>query len=187
MGLAGLVLMALAGRHGRTGHGHGHIHAGHHGVRGVHGAGQRGALPLRARALRFVPEPRTVLTLVALFGAFGNVLEHTLRVAPGWAIAGALAAALLLELALVRPVWNYALRFQGKPTSPLQALLLETGHATTPFRNGKGMVQVVHDGRTIQFAASIKPEQREAEVKVGDALRIVDVDPDRERVIVSPV
>jgi hypothetical protein len=187
MGLAGLILMALGGRHGRAGVGHGHTHArvGHRGLRT--GNGHHAPASFRARALRFVPEPRTVLTLLALFGAFGNVLEHTLRVAPGWAITGALAAAITLELALVRPLWNYALRFQGKPTSPLQDLVLETGHATTPFRNGKGMVEVVHDGRTIQFAASVRSEQGTAVVNVGDALKIVDVDAERERLIVAPV
>lgn len=182
MGLAGLFVMALGGRvrHGHAGHGV--AHGAHHGFRlGV----RTGRMSFSSRLLRFIPEPRAVLSILTLFGAFGNLLERTLHLSPAWAAAGAVVVALALELAIIRPLWTFAFRFQGQPTSPLHALVMEKARATTPFRNGKGMVEVVHDGRTIQFAATMKPEQRESVVQVGDVLKIEDVDPGRERVIVS--
>jgi hypothetical protein len=43
----------------------------------------------------------------------------------------------------------------------------------------------VRDGRRVQLAASLRSDQREQPVKVGDRLVIEDVDGTRERVTVA--
>jgi hypothetical protein len=54
-----------------------------------------------------------------------------------------------------------------------------------PFRNGKGVVSTLRDGRRVQFAALLREDQRALPVKVGDRLLIERVDAGRERVTVS--
>lgn len=134
--------------------------------------------------LRFVPTPRAIFSLLALYGAFGNVLALTF--ASLWLAALlALVPALLVERLLLAPLWKLAFRFQGQPSSPLPALLMEQAHAVTPFRNGKGLVQVVRDGRSVQLSAHLIEGQALLPVHVGDTLRIEEIDPEHERVIVS--
>ena len=187
-GLAGLALMALPGLlqqgTGHPGHsvhlpsvGHGHGHA-------AGGAALRSLRGGRGVA-RFLPEPRVVLSLMALFGAFGNVATRWLHL-PFWpaVLAGAVPA-LLLERFALRPVWRLALGFQGQPSSPLAGLVLEGARAVTAFRNGTGIVETVRDGRSIQLGARLTSTQRELPVRVGDPLKIEDVDPETENVTVS--
>lgn len=139
------------------------------------------------RLLRFVPSPRAICSVLALYGAFGNALIHAAHLRFGVAALVAAAPALLVEYLLVRPVWNLLFRFQGQPSSPLEALLLSEAQAVVPFRNGRGLVSVVRDGRTVQLAATLREDHAALPVKVGDRLRIEDVDARRERVTVSVV
>lgn len=139
------------------------------------------------RLLRFVPSPRAICSVLALYGAFGNALIHAGRLRFGVAAFAAAALALLVEYFLVRPVWNLLFRFQGQPSSPLDALLLSEAQAVVRFRNGRGLVSVVRDGRVVQLAATLREDHAALPVKVGDRLRIEDVDARRERVTVSVV
>lgn len=93
--------------------------------------------------------------------------------------------ALLVESFLVRPIWNLLFRFQGRPSSPLETLLMSKAQAVVPFRNGRGIVSVVRDGRVVQLTATLRDNHVSLPVKVGDVLRIEDVDARRERVTVS--
>ena len=54
-----------------------------------------------------------------------------------------------------------------------------------PFRNGRGLVSTVRDGRRVQLAACLRKDQESVPVKVGDRLLIEDVDAAKERVTVS--
>ncbi|HEY1697283.1 MAG TPA: hypothetical protein VGG39_34215 [Polyangiaceae bacterium] len=137
--------------------------------------------------LRLMPSPRAICSVLALYGAFGNALLHAGHM--GFPAAALLAAvpALLVEYLVVRPVWNLLFRFQGQPSSPFDALLLSEAQAVIPFRNGRGMVSVVRDGRVVQLAATLREDHAALPVKVGDRLRIEDVDARRERVTVSLV
>ena len=212
VGLVGLVMMALpVFRH----HGHAHAASGH-AAAGHAAIGRAGATPrLGGRAggsaivvgrsgtaagaevipadaaheglLRFVPSPRAICSVLALYGAFGNALVHAGHLR--FASAALLAAlpALLVEYFAVRPVWNLLFRFQGQPSSPLDALLMCEAQAVVPFRNGRGLVSVVRDGRVVQLAATLREDHAALPVKVGDRLRIEDVDARRERVTVSVV
>jgi hypothetical protein len=97
----------------------------------------------------------------------------------------AVVPTLLVEWFLVRPLWNLTYRFQGEASSPLEGLVMSEAAAVVPFRNGKGMVSTVRDGRLVQFAARLREDQRALPVKVGDRLLIEEVDTRLERVTVS--
>ncbi|MFL5343718.1 MAG: hypothetical protein ACJ8AT_02945 [Hyalangium sp.] len=201
VGLVGLGTMAVPGlfHHGHLGH-PGSLHATH-----AHGAMPHAPAPGHALAphpgahasshsghtsdsghglLRFVPTPRLIFSVLALYGAFGNLLALTF--ASLWLAALlALLPALLVEHFLLAPLWKLAFQFQGQPSSPLPSLLMEEARAVTPFRNGKGLVQVIRDGRSIQLSARLSEGQPLLPVRVGDTLRIEEIDPEHERVIVS--
>src|SRR5947209_6519026 len=90
IGLVGLLVMAVPAfaRHGGVGHGHGAVGHGHgHGVHGVLHAksaltdalakhSDAGAALTPAGPTRFIPSPRLVFSVLALYGAFGNALER---------------------------------------------------------------------------------------------------------------
>jgi hypothetical protein len=139
------------------------------------------------RLLRFLPSPRAICSVLALYGAFGNALERAFHLRVPLAAAAAVVPALLVERFAVRSVWNLVFRYQGQPSSPLEALLLCEARAVVPFRNGRGIVSVVRDGRVVQLSATIREDDRAIPVSVGDRLRIEDVDARRERVTVSVV
>ena len=134
---------------------------------------------------RFLPSPRAVFSVLALYGAFGNALVEAAHL-PVWAAAvAALVPALLVERFVIAPVWNMLFRFQAAPSAPLEALLFGEARAVTPFRNGKGIVSVVREGRLVQLAARLPEAQARRPVKVGDRLIVEDVDPSIERLTVS--
>jgi hypothetical protein len=199
IGLVGLGVLALPA----FGHGHG-ASSGHgpshgdlsHGLGAGHAMSHAGgthtsAAPLlpadsdRDRRLRFVPSPRAVFSLLALYGAFGNAGTHAFHLSLPAAALAALVPTALVEWFLVRPLWNLAFRFQGQASSPLGGLVMSEAEAVVPFRNGRGVVSTVRDGRRVQFAARLREDQRALPVKVGDRLLIEEVETRRERVIVS--
>jgi hypothetical protein len=192
IGLAGLAVMALPAL---GGHGGGSAHAGHHAWGGGRTLGllkardarsDLGVGPTLASAgLRFLLSPRIVFSLLALYGAFCNALEHAAHLRPAAAALAGVLPALLVERFAVLPLWNLAFRFQGQPSSTLGALVLEEAKAVTPFRNGRGVVAVVRDGRLVQFSARLVERQGLLRVGVGDRLIVEDVDPGRERLTVS--
>jgi hypothetical protein len=210
IGLVGLLVMAVPGffRHGPASSFHGHAGAlrggahghslGAHHAPGAHGSGapatgtRAGAsqeiIPADAAhrsALRFLPSPRAVFSVCALYGALGNALVRALHLRVAIAVPIALLSALLVERALVRPLWNLMFRFQGQPSSPLEALLFTEARAVVAFRNGRGMVSVVHDGRMVQLAAELREAEAMLPVRVGERLQIEAIDAARERVTVS--
>ncbi len=205
-GLTGLIVMAIPalGRHGSIGASHGLGAAGHTGLHigpahsALHtggaaigqtltaaGKGAAQSAASSASNLRFVPSPRMIFSLMALYGAFGNALHGSLHFSPLVAGLIAVVPAVLLEKFAVQPLWNAMLSSQGKPCSPLEALTLCEAQAVTPFRNGKGIVAMERDGRMVQFSAQLLPEQAHLPVQVGDRLRVEEVDPARERMTVT--
>ena len=130
----------------------------------------------RTGIVRWLPSPRGVFTVLALYGAFGNVLIEAFRLSGGLAALAAVVPTLLVERLVVRPLWNLLFRFQGRPSAPLEQLILSDAVAVVPFRNGRGIVSAIRDGRIVQLAARLCDEQAALPVKVGDRLRIEDVD-----------
>ena len=198
-GLLGLIAMALPGlaRHGGA-HGiPGHAGAPHLPAQGpahlpAHAPGPASSTSASGRGFlhrgsNFVPEPRAAFTVAALLGAFGYLLEHAAHLPMLLALLCALLPAVAFERMLMRPLWRLLMRFEGRPSTPLEFLLSEEAVAVTPFRNGRGIVQVTRDGRAVQLSAELLQDQLSFPVRVGDKLRVVDVEADGERVSVSVV
>jgi hypothetical protein len=162
----------------------GHVAVGHVGPSG--GADPTGLVRREPRPglARFLPSPRLVFSLLALYGAFGNVLRAAHLTMLTAAVVAVLPAA-LVERFVVTPVWRLLFRFQAPPSAPLEELILSEATAVTPFRNGRGIVSTIRDGRLVQFSARLVDAQARTPVKVGDRLRVEDLDPKNERLTVS--
>jgi hypothetical protein len=208
IGLVGLVVMAIPafGQHGHLPPAAGHGGALGHGVHGGHalGSGHGGhggqmsgpaqstgkeIVPADASAssgvLRWIPSPRAVFSVFALYGAFGNALIEAAGLPFLPAALGAVIPALLVERLAVTPLWNLIFRFQGAPCAPLEELIFSEARAVTPFRNGRGIVSVLREGRLVQLSARLVADEAALPVKVGERLRVEDVDAAQERVTVS--
>jgi hypothetical protein len=135
--------------------------------------------------LRFVPEPHLIFSLLALFGAVGNVLQRTLHLPVATAALGAGAIAAVLQWLIVARLWRFAFSFTGQPTSPLASLVMEPAEAVTTFHNDRGIVRAVLDGRAVQLSAELVADESGLPVQVGDRLTIQEVDPEHEHVHVS--
>lgn len=164
--------------------------AGHDASLGDHGDDPSSAMLVAPSAApagmtRFIPSPRTIFTLLALYGAFGNALAKAAHLPVIVAALVAVLPALAIERFAVTPLWNLLFRFQGKPSSPLEELIFAEAKAVTPFRNGRGLVSIVRDGRLVQFSARLREDQTALPVRVGERLRIEDVDAEKERFTVS--
>jgi hypothetical protein len=188
VGLVGLVMMAIPalGGHRHLGHIQTHGPAQGHGPVHPHPAGHMHAHAGRD-GLRFLPSPRALFSVAALYGAFGNALVRAAHLPTGRAALLAFVPALLTEWLLIRPIWNLLFRFQGQASAPLEALIMSEAEAVVPFRNRKGLVATVRDGRRVQLGARLSDSQGPLPVKVGQRLRIEDVDARRERVTVSVI
>lgn len=190
IGLAGLLVMALPAfaRHG--GHAvHPALHAkvppalpGHALIKETNALA---AAKSAAGPMRFIPSPRLVFSVLALYGAFGNALLHAAHLSTLSAALVAVLPAAAVERFAVTPLWNLLFRFEGRPSSPLVELVLGDATAVTAFRNGRGIVSIVRDGRLVQFSARLIDAQAAMEVRVGDRLRVEDLDAERERLTVS--
>lgn len=191
IGLVGLAALAIPA----FGHSHGAI-SGHgaHGISHAHVAGVSQARsplqqllpadPVRESRWRFVPSPRAVFSVLALYGAFGGVFVAA-HIALGWAALAALVPTAIVERFAVTPVWRLLFRYQGQPSSPLTEVVMSEAIAVTPFRRGRGIVSLVRDGRLVQFSARLVDAQVGVPVQLGDRLRVEDVEPERERLTVS--
>jgi hypothetical protein len=128
-----------------------------------------------------------VFSVLALYGAFGNAALRAFHLSPALAALSAALPALLVEWTLVRPLWRTLFRFQASESTPLEQLALSDAEAVVPFRNGRGIVSTVRDGRRVQLSACLRSDQLALPVRVGDRLLIEDVDAAKERVTVSVV
>jgi len=213
VGMFGLGLMAVPGiarGHGIHAHGGAHTgtHTGTHAAAGhTHnapgnlkaGAAKTGASNANITAaeaaaeaaigssLRWFPSPRSVFSVMTLFGGFGFAFESGAHMHEPLAALLAIVPAILIERFAVTPAWNALMQFEGQPSSPLEDLTLQDAVAVTVFRNGKGMVSVVRDERAVQLLAVLREDQQGCEVRVGDRLRIEQVDSARERVTVAVI
>lgn len=160
----------------------GSARGGHHGVpRGGARAGARGHL---GDALLALASPRVLFSLLLGAGATGLLLGGTLA---GAALALAAAAGgLLLERLAVAPVWRAVDRFASAPARTLETALFDRARAASRFdANGEGLVAIELDGQVVQLLGRLAPGERGAPVRAGDALRVEDVDPARNRCTVS--
>jgi hypothetical protein len=119
-------------------------------------------------------------------GAAGLLL-HGLLPEPLLA-AAAVAGGFAFELAAVRPVWNFFFRFASEPALTLESAVTDVATAVTGFNGqGEGLVKIELDGQIVQVLATLAPADRATGIRVraGDTLVVEDVDPLRNRCVVS--
>jgi len=201
IGLVGLAMMAIPAfaRHGTHAPAHGHLHG--HGPAHApahlpaHAPAPHALVPAKgivpattaapAGLMRWLPSPRGIFTALALYGAFGNALIEAFGLSPLLAALAALLPTLLVERFAVRPLWNLVFKLQADPSASLEHLILGEARAVVPFRNGRGIVATNREGRIVQLRASLCAGQTSQVVRVGDRLRIEDIEARHEHVIVS--
>ena len=195
LGAAGLGIMGLSGfAHTVGGHHGGHAapssHTGHHamplraGARAIRGGARGGG----TRLLWALLSPRTLFSLLLGFGATGVVL-HTLT---GGSVlfAAAVLGALIFEVGLMRPLWNFLFRFESTPALTLESCIGDEARAATTFdAQGHGLIALELDGQLVQLLGSLRREDRDAGIRVraGDPVRIDDIDAERNRCTVRAV
>lgn len=185
VGAGGLTAMAFLGGGRHAGH-----PAGHAGVHGhLHGGPHQHATQLRAGArasrLFVLLSPRLLFSIALGAGATALLTRHW--VGGSLLIGLALAGGIAFELALVRPLWNLAFRFAGRPAAMLESALFERATVATAFdADGYGLVTVPLDGQVRQVLARLPASERAGpRLHAGDAVRVTDVDPARQQVTVS--
>ncbi len=189
IGALGMLAQAFLGLgHGFAGHGHaghgGNTHAGtpHTGHAGSHGhgnhggreSGQRGEGPSPLWALL---SPLTIFSLCVGAGATG-LLTRAFLSAPWTSLAAFLGAVVFYGL-LIRPVWNFAMRFASAPSKALEGVVATTAEALSRFdARGQGMVRVTIDGQVVRLLARLEPgeESDSPAVAPGEKLLVTGVD-----------
>lgn len=212
VGVVGLGAMALSGvahhggasrggmphaGHGHAGHAHGgHLHAGHgsalhigHGQHGAaHGHGVHSPSSVTSSVVWSLASPRVLFSFLVGFGAVGLVA----RPLTGGLLLLALAIAggVAFESFIVAPIWNFLFRFASTPAVMLESSILDDARAASAFdTNGQGLVTIELDGQVVQILGTLRPEDRDAGIRVrgGDRLRVEEVDGARNRCTVSYV
>jgi hypothetical protein len=130
--------------------------------------------------------PRILFSVLLGLGTTGVVLRPVLSGA--LLFAAAFAGGVLLERALVAPLWSFAMRFASEPAQTLESALFDEGTAVTSFdAQGHGIVAIELDGQVVQILGTLDAADRAMAVKVraGTRLRIEAVDAARNRCTVS--
>jgi hypothetical protein len=202
IGAVGLGAMALSGvshaggshaahghgGHSHAGHGHGaHIGHGHHAsAAGGHASHATLAGGGTSRLLWSFASPRVLFSFLVGFGAVGLIARP---IAGGLLLSGlAIAGGVAFEAFAVRPIWNFLFRFASAPAVMLESSILEEARAASAFDgNGQGLVTIELDGQVVQILGTLRPEDRDAGIRVrgGDRLRVEEVDGARNRCTVS--
>jgi hypothetical protein len=196
LGALGLVGMSLTGvgRHGHAGHvpvRAGHAHAPGHAQGAGHAqtgapAGHATVGGTASRVLWSFMSPRVLFSALLGAGATGVLLGRVIHGAP--LAAAAVAGGVIFELALARPVWNFAMRFASQPALTLESCVADPATAVTSFdAHGHGVVAIELDGQVVQVLATLVPGERAAgiTVRAGDRVRIDAVDANHNRCTVS--
>jgi hypothetical protein len=132
--------------------------------------------------------PRVVFSLLLGFGIAGILARHLVAglFLPTIAVLGAV----LFELRLVTPIWNFAFRFASRPAETLDMSTFADARATSGFNAaGEGIIIVEVDGQLVQCLGMLRYDDRALGVRVraGDLLRVEEIDSARQRCTVSYV
>jgi hypothetical protein len=193
LGVTGLTFMALfgLGHHGAGGHGHaGHVgHAGHGGHAGHAGhAGHSGHAHEFSGAARVASllSPRLLFTFLVGVGATG-LLARPFLFEP-LLLAAALGGGVVFEKFIVGPIWKFLFRFESRPATMLESMVMEEAQAMMDFdAQGQGLIKLELDGQVVQLLGTLSPEEmsQARRIRRGDLLRIEDFDAAHNRCTVS--
>jgi hypothetical protein len=111
-------------------------------------------------------------------GIIGRKAFHNEALAAYLAIAGAI----LMDLAVVRPIFSMLLRFASSPSEGLEGTINQLAEAATGFdEQGRGLIRLNLDGQTSQILATLEPDELAEGIHVhkGDSLVVLEVDSSR--------
>jgi len=130
--------------------------------------------------------PRVLFSILVGLGAAGLLLGGVLG--GPLLMAAAIAGGFAFELLAVRPMWNFFFRFASEPALTLESAITDTALAVTGFNHdGEGLVKIELDGQIVQVLGRLSPTDRATGIRVraGDSLVVEEVDPVRNRCVVS--
>jgi nitrous oxidase accessory protein NosD len=130
--------------------------------------------------------PRFLFAGLLGFGLVGMSLQSWLGGTV--LLLAAIAGAIVIERAVVNPLWKLALRFASNPATTLDGAIESDAVAVSNFdRNGQGIIAVEVDGHIQQVLATLTVADRAAgaRVRAGQRVRIEEVDSERQRCSVS--
>jgi hypothetical protein len=130
--------------------------------------------------------PRVLFGVLLGLGTAGLLLERSLSGLPLLAVA--LAGGIAFERLVLNTLYNFSLRFASRPALTLEAAVTGEATAVTAFdENGHGIVSIEVDGQIVQVLGTLTPSERVLghRVRVGETLRVEEVDADRNRCKVS--
>ena len=175
IGFFAMVLMGTfhgtrgIGRHGRHGH-----HARHSGSFGKLG---------RVRFLLAL-SPIDFFAICLGFGATGLLLPHSLSSTAILVIA--ILVGLVFDIALLKPVFNFALKFVSTPSDGLEGMVAKFATSVSNFdSSGRGLVSIVIDAEEKQLLATLDEGDRASGVRKGEQLIVTGVDARRNSCSVS--
>jgi hypothetical protein len=157
-------------------HGHGHATAELH-----------GAQAWKAIAWSWL-SPRVMFNFLVGFGATGLIIERL--VGPVLALPIAIVGGVSFEKFVVRPIFNSLFRFESQPAQTLESAIMSEARAVTGFDSkGNGLIALELGGEVVQILGTLTADERSAGVRVrlGDAVRIEEVDSTRNRCTVSRI
>ena len=149
-------------------------------------AASHAAAKLDGSRLLSLLSPRVLFTFLVGVGATGLLAGRAL--AGPLLLGAALVGGVLFERYIVSPMWRFLFRFESAPALTLESALMEEARAVIDFdRKGQGLISIDVDGQVIQLLGTLCPEDRGQGIRVkrGGRLRIEEVDPARNRCIVS--
>jgi hypothetical protein len=100
----------------------------------------------------------------------------------------ALVGGLMFEIAMTGPISRLLMRFASRPALTLESCVMDEVRAAAGFdADGSGLVAAELDGQIVQVLATLRPQDLAAgaRVRMGDRLRVEEVDGARQRFIVS--
>ena len=106
------------------------------------------------------------------------------------ALPVAVIGGIAFESLVVRPIFNSLFRFESQPAQTLESAIMSVGKAVTGFDvNGNGLISLELGGEIVQILGTLTADDRRAGIRVraGDAVRIEDIDSQRNRCTVSRI
>ncbi len=171
-----LALVSLGTFHGTKGLGRHGRHSNHHHHGGL---GKFG----RAKMLLAI-SPLDIFAVSLGTGATGLLLPHSLSTTMIFVLA--IIAGLAFDIVLLKPAFNFALKFASTPSDGLEGSIAKFATSVSNFdSSGRGLVSIIIDAEEKQLLATLEEIERGTPVRKGEQLIVTGVDAKRNSCSVS--
>jgi hypothetical protein len=161
-------MVLLGSFHGGRGLGR-HARHGHHARHGSN-LGKLGRLKFLLAI-----SPIDIFAVCLGIGAAGLLLPRTLSTTVVLLVA--LLIGIAFDVAILKPIFNFALRFVSTPSDGLEGMVAKFATSVSNFdSSGRGLVSVVIDAEEKQLLATLEANERGKAVKKGEQLMVTGVD-----------